>query len=555
MKINRIENYSQANNTSNKSKTAFKGHVATECMDFLVANPVWGATFVDAGSMGTPRTIIDLKKKGVSGGAETGIREFSSTTNDACIGLYGLLAGTLLSKTLSKSFGLKDPQRIFASNESLDIHKNKWEKNARNEDKYIKDIVDNLSGFNPHDARADVNGYVKIEDKYKQGIIDDMKSIISGDLSNKETKIARNRLNARILEATGSNTEIMLKDDANSLKTSVDTLIDDYHRVTKAFKENTKPNAIDGLVSKVKNFSKARAVLGLGLAMAVASSVQPINNYLTKKRTGSDGFAGMPGREKDRSFGFQVQKVVHAAGMAALALASLNAKPAQLIDKVLFKGTIPTIDQFKAMYAITICSRMLVARDKDELGESTRKDVLGFLNWLIIGNLVNKGVVMAMENKDNPVIRYNKEATKNGFVYKHFGEGFDKFIHGNISSRKEILTEVLTQEGKSIVKPNGKAMKVGEMADVLSTIKTPKALAAKKNLKIFTIGQIANYLYSGIVLGAGIPLMNVAITNKKVQKRHEQKLQNISGEKNHNFVFTSSNFENLTSFKGSSKQN
>ena len=550
MKVNQIGNYPKTNNTKNNSQNpAFKSHAVTEFMDSLVVKPIWGATLVDVGSTGTPRTIIDTKHKGISGGAETAIREYSSAGNDACIGLYGLLAGTMLAKMVTKPFGVKDPQRIFASNESLDIHADKWKKNLNNEDGYIRDFIDNISGYNPNDAKADVNGFVKIGEEHKQGMFEDMKSLVSGKLSKKETKVVRERLAARILEATGSDTDVVVSEGGKKLQTSVSTLIDDFHRVTKVLKENKKPNAVEGLINRVKSFSKSRALLGLGLAMGVGASVQPINNLLTKKRTGIDGFAGMEGREKDNSFGFKVRKCVNTAGMAGIAMASLKAKPSQVLEKVMFKGIIPTIDQFKALYAITICSRMLASRDRDELGESTRKDVLGFVNWLIVGNLVNKGVVMAMEDKNNPIIRYNKEATKDGFIYKHFGEKADRFIHGNISSRKEILTEAMKKEGKSIIKADGKAMKVGEMMDAVA--KSNKAV--KKNLKIFMVGQVANYLYSGLVLGAGIPLMNVAITNKKVRERNAQKLQNISGEKNHNFVFTSSNYENLTSFKGAAQ--
>ena len=266
---------------------------------------------------------------------------------------------------------------------------------------------------------------------------------------------------------------------------------------------------------------------------------------MKKKRNGCDGFPGMPGREKDKSFGFKVMKGISTLAMGGLALATMKAKPSQVLDKVLYKGTAPTIDQFKALFATTIMSRMIVARDKDELRESDTKDILGFLNWLVIGNFVNKGVVMSMQDKNNPVIRYNKESSKNGFIYKHFGEKVDRFFNSNIATNKEVVSDALRKQGISTVKADGKAMKLGEMIKLL-----PKGSAARKNLKILNIGQAANYIYSCAVLGMGIPSLNIAITESLEKKRKAKRMGAVMNEKNQNFVNSKSDFNTLTSFKG-----
>ena len=39
--------------------------------------------------------------------------------------------------------------------------------------------------------------------------------------------------------------------------------------------------------------------------------------------------------------------------------------------------------------------------------------------------------------------------------------------------------------------------------------------ATKKKLRILTIEQVAGYAYSGLVLGRGIPKLNIYLTNKK----------------------------------------
>ncbi|MCM1264954.1 MAG: hypothetical protein NC200_02040 [Candidatus Gastranaerophilales bacterium] len=531
----------QNRNQNNNKNVSFKG--VTPLFDYLATNPVWGATAVDVLSMGGPRTVIDTKKRGAAAGAETGFREFSSTVNDAAVGVYGLLAGTILAGMLSKTFGLKDPQRIFASNDSIDVHTNKWKANNGDVDKYINDYIDNFRGYNPTHASADAEGYVKIADTHRQSIFEDMKTLAQDGLSKKDRKVVTNRLNARILEATGAENQAILKHGDKATTASVSTMTDDFYRLTKAIKENKSTGTMEKFVSRLKAFGKSRAGLGLGLAIAISASAQPINVYLTKKRTGCDGFAGMPGREKDNSLGFKAMKAGSAAAMAGLALMTMKAKPSQVLDKVLYKGTAPTIDQFKALYATTICSRMLVARDKDELRECDTKDILGYLNWLVLGNFVNKGVVMAMQDKDNPLIKHT-ESSSGGVMEKLFGKKVAKFFNSDIASRKEVLAESLNAEGKSIIKADGKAMKLSEMIKAL-----PKNSAAKKQLRILNIGQIANYAYSCAVLGLGIPSLNIAITESLEKKRKAKKATVVMTQNNQNFVDNKSGMSALNSMK------
>lgn len=538
---NNISQNKEARNKNQNNNVSFKGF--TPVLDYLATNPVWGATAVDVLSMGGPRTIIDTRKRGAAAGAETGFREFSSTINDAAVGMYGLLAGTVLAGMLSKSFGLKDPQRIFASNDSIDVLTNKWNAHKGNIDGYITDYIDSFRGYNPTHTSADAEGYVKIGTKHRDSIFNDMKALANDGLSKNDRKIVLDRLNTRILEATGAETQAVLKHGDKSTTASVATMTDDFYRMTKAMKENKSTAGMEKFVSRLKAFGKSRAGLGLGLAIAISASAQPINVYLTKKRTGCDGFAGMPGREKDNSTGFKAMKAASAAAMAGLCLLTMKAKPSQVLDKVLYKGTAPTIDQFKALYATTICSRMLVARDKDELRECDTKDILGYLNWLVLGNFVNKGVVMALQDKNNPLIKHTESAS-GGFMEKVFGKKVAKFFNSEIASRKEVVMESLKAEGKSAIKADGKAMKLGEMINALS-----KNSAARKQLKILNAGQIANYAYSCLVLGLGIPSLNIAITESLEKKRKAKKANTVMTAKNQNFVDSKSNMTALNSFK------
>ena len=540
----RTNQKSNTNNNTQNNQVSFKGAGWTAFLDYLATNPVWGATATDVGFMGTPTTSMEIIRRGWGYGAEAGFREYTSTLNDASVGLYGLGAGTVIAGMLKKD-GITNPQRIFASNESVDVHADLWKASEGDVNKYIENYVDNLKGFNPNSPLADAEGYVKVANECKQGIIDDMKTLAEGGLDKKELSKVTQRLNAKLVEATGSESELMLKHGDKVATSTVTTVTDDFYRMTKALKETGEVSKIDKFTSKLKAFGKGRALLGLGTAMMISASFQPINVWITKKRTGSDSFGGDESRARDTSASFKAKKLASMGAMAGIMLTTMKAKPSQFLDRMLFKGTAPTINQFKGLYGTTILSRMWMGRDNDELREINIKSILGYLNWLVLGNFVEKGVVMAMEDKNNPLLRYNEETSKNGFLHKHFGKGVDKFFNSSITSRREILTEALKEQGVSVVNSDGSAKKMKQLLKDFEKITNP---IAKKNLKLKTWAQLAGYLYSGIVLGAGVPYLNISVTNKVTAKRNAKKNHEkaVDTAKNHFFDSQISN----TSFAG-----
>ena len=103
MKVSLSNNIQQQNLTANKNhaqkqnQVSFKGAGFTAVLDYLATNPVWGATATDVLFMGSPTTGIEIYRRGWGYGFEAGFREYTSTMNDASVGLYGLAAGTLLA--------------------------------------------------------------------------------------------------------------------------------------------------------------------------------------------------------------------------------------------------------------------------------------------------------------------------------------------------------------------------------------------------------------------------------------------------------------------------
>ena len=165
------------------------------------------------------------------------------------------------------------------------------------------------------------------------------------------------------------------------------------------------------------------------------------------------------------------------------------------------------------------------------------KDVLGFTNWLILGNFVQK---LVAEKMDKSLIKRN-------------GQGVLSWLkNSSLMTRDEVLHKYL---GKDAFKSNGTAKTFKEMLEAVANNK-----AAKKQLRTLTIAQLAGYAYSGLVLGLGIPNLNKYLTNRRMAKAEAKKaLENqnnmakVSSEnatKDDESMFTPTNIKFLNQFTG-----
>ena len=476
---------------------------------FLDTNQAWGANGVDVGSMVLPRTTVDTINRGPAAGLETGRREASGTINHSLIGVYGSLAALAFSLALNKTFNVR-ADKIFADNESFDIigkyFHNNIQKNGRNGalEATLGDVLKNVTTTN--------NGQdISLSEHNVQVIKERMlKALASPDI-DKDTIPASTRqyLVNYIIEATGSESDYKLKGFNKETTSNLSTFVENLYNISKTL---TKENVIkefekaakfseNEFIKSIKKLNNRRTIAGMAVASGIGMSIQPMNIYLTKKKTGSDGFVGVEGREKDKSFGFKLWKLAAAAVFGGGIVANLAMKKGGLLKNIQYKGLVPTINQFKLIYGLTIMSRFMVARDKDELRESVVKDVLGFFNWLVLGNFVAKGVVLAMD-KEKSLLKNPKESS---------------FFKKILKTRDEVLVEGLKKANISSVSKDGKALKFSEMLKLLPASETGKAVS--RRLKILNLAQVAGYLYSGLVLGIGIPKLNIYMTNKSEAKR------------------------------------
>lgn len=530
-------------NSAERNNVQFKGaeNLLSVGLRFLDTNQAVGATAVDLGSMVIPRTLTDFSR-GANAGMETMRREGSGTVNHGLIGMYGTLAGLALAIGISNKFGVK-AEKIFADSSTWDQHGANWFKHAKggNADKalkpYINEFIDNISVYD-----ADTKVWKAVDKDKKAALTDAFEKALKDGKQNKHMPSdTSKKLHYMMLDAFGTENNFKLTKDAKSTY-GLDTVISNFYNVTKSFMSEKVGNTFKNITSydqnvftkAMKNFNVKRSVGGLAIGAAVGMSIQPFNIYLTKKKTGSDGFVGVSGGGKDNSPEFKMKKILGGLAFLAMTLASIG-KPKDLLKNIQFQGMIPTLNQFKLIYGVTIMSRFFASRSNDELRETAVKDTLGFLNWLVLGNFVAKGAAYAMDKS----LVYDKSGSK----------GFKWLINSALKTRDEVLHGALKKNGISTLDKEGKAINFKNLLKLL-----PNAdKLTKSKLRYLSIAQVAGYLYSGLVLGVGIPRLNIYMTNKREQKRQAQRAYNqVDMYKPENLAFLSKQM-NFTSNKLLSK--
>ena len=516
----------------NKTQPSFKGF--SGALNYFATNMGVGACATDLGFMVIPRTVNEIPR-GFDSSAEAGFRESFGTTNHAAIGAYGLAGGALLGGALASQYGV-EATRIFTSPDRVEALAKFWaehiEKNTTQKE-YLAKIVDEIAGYNT--TRAEGSTFINLAEEDKAKIIEVLDSAINNKDFDKMNSVWRKSnergiLAALVTESTGAEARIKLNNGGTS---DVKSLMDDIVGMTKAFKkekvtaqfiEAAKGNE-NKFLKTMSRFNKGRALFGFLVGSGIGMSVQPINMWITKKRTGKTGFVG--GSEncgKDTSTKFLLERVGVATAMGAMVLATLKCSPKDFLNKMAFKGMAPTLDQLKGIYGATILGRVMVTRSEDELRESAVKDTCGFLSWLVLGDFVNRGVAHAFYGKK--LWNYNKEIDGN------------QFTGSVLKSRSEILREALRGVGISTITKDAKtgmdrAMGIDEMMKELKNNPLAKLIQKSTRKKLWALNgaQVAGYAFTGVALGAGIPMLNIHMTRKaEAKRRHKAEQQRMLAE-------------------------
>ncbi len=535
LQTTRLQNTKRRNQNINKKQNpqSFKGGFADAAFNILDKgfsvldkNAMIQVSFVDTVSTNIPRTLVDLKT-GLAAAFETCRREFSGLFVN-CL-MPGLIVKGLAA-ILPKTAELKGTDVVgsWANGDSIEklkgVYKQAQESGAVDKTReYVERAVGALEGL-------DGKKWVKYADKAAEPAYEEAVSNITSAISAKgserkqllkqaQTKLAGLTKAESILKFNGkaqANLEETLRDVAD-LGSKFNTVKDRAAAGAGTGETTSKlAGAVDKYASSLKGFVNKKSLIGMGIVIAIAVSIQTINRAITRKQFKAAGAPiykdfgkkdttqKMDEKQKKQFF---AKKLASALGMYGLAAVSMMKKPS--LGMFQFSGIFPTMDQCRWIAASTFASRMMGAEDENELRETTVRDIASFSGLYFLGDYVKKAAASGIEALSK---------TKRGA----------KLVGENVVllNRKKEIAKPLIENGASIGKKI--TAQAGYRAKQLGNwiknteLKTAAEVSSVKVRNLRNICRVADIAFSVIMLGVLLPKYNRSVTEKKVAAAKKQ---------------------------------
>ncbi len=473
MKINKI------NDINSKNSVNFKGSIGvlSNALYTLSNNDMLNASFVDVFAMDTPRTIVETKHRGKQAGIEMGFREYTGTfIAEFSAAVFAILTSKILSKNLKPD--IKVNSSSWITNNGLDVFSDIFNKSDKTPKGYVENVLNSMSGV----VGAKIKNFSDIDKEKTNPVVEKLTNLITNKSQDKNAdKKILEEIQDEIINLLGADNNITIKSGKNEVSSNLTHALRDIADSGKnIFFTESKHNSNE-ILSKLKTMNKSRIGVAIPLSMGLAITNQKLNRYLTKKRTGIDNFVGENGYENNVKDGIEkkkekglLTKKLLSAGVFVLMLAKVMGvkRPADLIKKLEFDGPATSGNAIKTVYGTLILGRIFASKDSTELRETNVRDYLGFLNWLVLGGFVAKGVGQILDPKQANLFNI----TKNGKGVKHWLKDI------SLKSQKEIIAQ-----GGNI----------------------------KANLRKLNAAQMSGIAYSAAMLGVLLPKLNIWMTRKK----------------------------------------
>jgi len=533
LQTTRLQNTKRQNQNINKKQNpqSFRGGFADAAFNILDKgfsvldkNAMIQVSFVDTVSTNIPRTLVDLKT-GLAAAFETCRREFSGLFVN-CL-MPGLIVKGLAG-ILPKSAELKGTDVVgsWANGDSIDklkgVYKQAQESGAVDKTReYVERAVGALEGL-------DGKRWVKYADKAAEPAYQEAVSNITQAISSKgvERKQLLKQAQAKLAGLTKA--ESILKFNGKAQANLEETLRDvvDLGSKFNNVKDRTAfsagettsklAGAVDKYASSLKGFVNKKSLIGMGIVIGIAVSIQTINRAITRKQFKAEGAPiykdfgkkdttqKMDEKQKKQFF---AKKLASAIGMYGLAAVSMMKKPS--LGMFQFSGIFPTMDQCRWIAASTFASRMMGAEDENELRETTVRDIASFSGLYFLGDYVKKAAASGIEALSK---------TKRGA----------KLVGENVVllNRKNEIAKPLIENGASIGKKI--TAQAGYRAKQLGNwiknteLKTAAEVSSVKVRNLRNICRVADIAFSVIMLGVLLPKYNRSVTEKKVAAAKKQ---------------------------------
>lgn len=440
----------------------------------LSNNDMLNASFIDIFAMDTPRTIVEFKNRGKNAGIEMGFREYTGT-------FIAEFSATVFALLFSKLYSKKNKDinsNSWATNDSIKTFTSIFEQSDKTPKGFVEKTLKSMSGLDGEKITT-----LKTLDKTT---VDNLTKLITDStLNKKQTKDIIKNAQESIVNNLKADNNVFLNSEGKTFSSNLSHTIRDMADLGKNvfFKDGMD---YKNAVSKLQNLNKSRIMFALPLSMTIAVSNQYINRKLTKKRTGIDNFVGENGysenvaekSQKGKEKGLILKKIL-SAGVFLTMLSTVMGlkKPSDLINKLEFNGAATGGNAIKTVYGTLILGRIFASKDSTELRETTVRDYLGFLSWLVLGGFVAKAVGQIFDPKQQNLFNITKE-----------GKGAAHWLKDvSLKSQKEIAA---------------------------------KGIDVKKNLKKLNISQLSGMAYSAVMLGVLLPKLNIWMTKNQKPKNN-----------------------------------
>jgi len=451
------------------------------------------------GTMGIPRCIVDFHRN-FSAGLETALYEgYGMVVNYMLPGFVALgIAKSIQWVHNKRNPGNKLNLTLWTDNKTIDAFSDVWKGTSGSKER-VKDYLSQIfTESTVVKGKENINLGKNINKKVLDDQINELTKLITSPNVLQKEELAK--ITNAIAKHAGARDIVKF---SKSGTTSLDKLIEDASHLAKNYFIEEKS------LKLLKTTNSVKTVGALALVVSATFSSQFINRWITYKRTGKKDFVGYSDFEKTENKIKDNDK-----NEKNKSLKPSFSGASDILQNLIFKSQFPHREQIKYLIAPASASGAVAAsRDDNEQREKLLKAGFTLANFFFLPDLIEKLVCYPLRKTDK-----NKELKNQIINYPVEGAGFFK---SKIKSHSEIY-DYCWNKAQQVLGGNAKDEVVQAKIEELGLLKKLQALKNKSKLSA--------YLYTFATIGAGIPIINTIMTEKRHKKQLDKQYNVSSGE-------------------------